>query len=189
MGGVTDRLEIVRGDITRLRVDAVVNAANRSLLGGGGVDGAIHRAAGWDQLQAACHKLGGCAPGDAKITPGFALRARHIIHTVGPMYRDGRHGEPDTLASCYRRALEVAVDHGLKTIAFPAISTGVYGYPSDAATHIALRTTAEFLGRHPEIERVIFVFYGPRVLSAAKAISARLRAEGEADISREGETP
>jgi O-acetyl-ADP-ribose deacetylase len=168
------RIEMQQGDITRLAVDAIVNAANVALAGGGGVDGAIHRAAGREQLQAACGQLGGCAPGDAKITPGFRLPARHIIHTVGPVYRDGRHGEPETLASCYRRSLEVAVENGLETLAFPAISTGIYGYPFAAATEVALRSTAEFLGRHDEIERVIFAFFSPEDYASATSIAARL---------------
>ncbi|MEW6251084.1 MAG: O-acetyl-ADP-ribose deacetylase [Planctomycetota bacterium] len=172
---VWTRIELHRGDITRLAVDAIVNAANRGLAGGGGVDGAIHRAAGWDELQAACRRLGGCDPGDAKITPGFNLPARHIIHTVGPIYAGGRQGEADVLASCYRRSLEVAVQNGLRTIAFPAISTGVYGYPFDAATEIALRTTGDFLAGEPRIERVIFVFFGQSDYEAALRIAAQLR--------------
>jgi O-acetyl-ADP-ribose deacetylase (regulator of RNase III) len=168
------RIEITQGDITRLAVDAIVNAANEALGGGGGVDGAIHRAAGWDELQAACRRLGGCATGDAKITPGFKLPARYIIHTVGPVFRGGAHGEPELLASCYRRALEVAAENGVKTVAFPAISTGVYGYPFEAATGIALRTTATFLGQNTSIERVTFVFFGRSDYDAAKRVFERL---------------
>jgi O-acetyl-ADP-ribose deacetylase (regulator of RNase III) len=134
------RIEITRGDITAQQVDAVVNAANAALAGGGGVDGAIHRAAGAAQLGAACAALGGCAPGDAKATPGFALEARWIIHTVGPVWRGGERGEADLLASCYRRCLEVADELGARTIAIPAISTGVYGYPKAAAATIAIST-------------------------------------------------
>jgi len=134
------RLEAVLGDITAQAVDAVVNAANQSLAGGGGVDGAIHRAAGAKELHAACRALGGCATGDAVATPGFALAARWIIHAVGPRYRDGSHGEPELLASCYRRCLEVADELGATSIAFPAISTGIYGYPADDAARIAVRT-------------------------------------------------
>jgi O-acetyl-ADP-ribose deacetylase (regulator of RNase III) len=135
-------IEAVQGDITRQDVDAVVNAANQSLSGGGGVDGAIHRAAGASWLQQACAELGGCPTGDAKPTPGFALAARWIIHAVGPRYRDGRHGEPELLASCYRRSLEVADALGAKSVAFPAISTGIYGYPPRQAAEIAVATLA-----------------------------------------------
>jgi O-acetyl-ADP-ribose deacetylase (regulator of RNase III) len=159
MANPGSRIEIAHGDITRLDVDAIVNAANAQLAGGGGVDGAIHRAAGHRDLQAACRKLGGCATGDAKVTPGFALPARYIIHTVGPIYADGSRGEAELLASCYRRSLEVAVEHCIRTIAFPAISTGVYGYPFEAATAIAFGTTAEFLAGDDTIGRVIFVFH------------------------------
>ena len=134
------RIEAVQGDITRQDVDAVVNAANQSLGGGGGVDGAIHRAAGAADLHEACAQLGGCPTGDAKATPGFQLRARWIVHAVGPRYRDGRHGEPEQLASCYRRALEVADELGARSVAFPAISTGIYGYPPEEAASIAVGT-------------------------------------------------
>ena len=134
------RIEAVQGDITRQEVDAIVNAANQSLGGGGGVDGAIHRAAGADDLQQACASLGGCPTGDAKATPGFRLPARWIVHAVGPRYRDGRHGEPELLASCYRRALEVADEVGARSVAFPALSTGIYGYPPDEAASIAVET-------------------------------------------------
>src|SRR5204863_8852172 len=134
------RIEAVLGDITREQVDAIVNAANQGLAGGGGVDGAIHRAAGAEDLHAACEELGGCATGDAKATPGFRLPARWILHAVGPRYRDGEHGEPELLASCYRRALEVADELGAKSLAFPAISTGIYGYPKEEAARIAVET-------------------------------------------------
>jgi len=134
------RIEAVQGDITAEAVDAVVNAANSALAGGGGVDGAIHRAAGAKELRAACAALGGCATGDAKATPGFGLPARWIIHAVGPRYRDGRHGEPELLASCYRRSLEVADELGARSVAFPAISTGIYGYPPEEAATIAVDT-------------------------------------------------
>ncbi|HEY1634067.1 MAG TPA: O-acetyl-ADP-ribose deacetylase [Acidimicrobiales bacterium] len=134
------RIEAVQGDITREQVDAIVNAANQSLGGGGGVDGAIHRAAGAAELHDACAALGGCPTGDAKATPGFQLAARWIVHAVGPRYQDGRRGEPDLLASCYRRALEVADEVGARTIAFPAISTGIYGYPPEEAASIAVKT-------------------------------------------------
>jgi O-acetyl-ADP-ribose deacetylase (regulator of RNase III) len=134
------RIEAVQGDITRQEVDAIVNAANQSLGGGGGVDGAIHRAAGADDLHDACASLGGCPTGDAKATPGFRLTARWIVHAVGPRYRDGRHGEPELLASCYKRALEVADEVGARSVAFPAISTGIYGYPPEEAASIAVET-------------------------------------------------
>jgi O-acetyl-ADP-ribose deacetylase (regulator of RNase III) len=169
------RIELQQGDITKFHGDAIVNAANSRLAGGGGVDGAIHQAAGYTQLQAACRKLGGCETGDAKITPGFNLPAKHIIHTVGPVYRDGQHGEAERLSSCYRRSLEVGVENGCKTIAFPAISTGVYGYPFDEATEIALRATAEFLRQNESVEKVVFIFFGQGDYDAAKAIFNRLR--------------
>ena len=133
-------IDAVRGDITAQNVDAVVNAANQALAGGGGVDGAIHRAAGHRELQEACQKLGGCETGDAKPTPGFGLKARWIIHAVGPRWRGGDKGEADLLASCYRRSLEVADELGAKSVAFPAISTGIYGYPSEEAARIAVDT-------------------------------------------------
>lgn len=162
------RLDLLRGDITRQAVDAIVNAANTSLLGGGGVDGAIHRAGG-PTILAACRLLGGCATGDAKITTGGQLPARHVIHTVGPVYRDGRHGEPDLLASAYRRSLEVASQHGLRTIAFPSISTGAYRFPIEAAARIAINTVAGYLDDHLDIELVRFVLFSDADLEVYKA--------------------
>ncbi|MGP0060595.1 MAG: O-acetyl-ADP-ribose deacetylase [Beijerinckiaceae bacterium] len=146
-------LDILVGDVTRLALDAIVNAANHSLLGGGGVDGAIHRAAG-PELLAACRELGGCATGEAKLTPGFRLPARYVIHTVGPVWHDGTRSEDEDLASCYRNTLDVARRHGLRTIAFPAISTGVYGFPADRAAHIAVASIAGSLPG--PFERIVF---------------------------------
>ena len=153
-----ERMHIVVSDITKERVDAVVNAANTSLLGGGGVDGAIHRAAG-PELLAACRPLNGCPTGEAKTTPGFNLPARFVIHTVGPVWRDGAHGEPELLASAYRNSLLEAVRVGAKSVAFPAISTGVYRFPKDDAAAVAVATVREFLGQHPEIAEVRFVCF------------------------------
>jgi len=152
------RLLAVSGDITQETTDAIVNAANSSLAPGGGVCGAIHRAAG-SELARACAELGGCPTGDARITPGFALKAGHVIHAVGPVWHGGAKGEPDHLASCYRRSLEVADENGLRSIAFPAISTGIYGYPLDQATEIAVRTLRETIRTHPNVELVRFVCF------------------------------
>ena len=154
----SEKIDLVRGDIAKQDADAIVNAANTTLLGGGGVDGAIHRAAG-PELVAECRTLGGCRPGEAKITHGYRLPARFVIHTVGPVWRDGKHGEPETLANCYRNSLQVALENRIKTIAFPAISCGAYGYPVEEAAQIALETTLEFLAKSNEIHQVIFVVW------------------------------
>src|ERR1700747_3704456 len=159
------KIDIVRVDITKLEVDAIVNAANTTLLGGGGVDGAIHRAAG-PELLAECRTLGGCKAGEAKITHGYRLPARFVIHTVGPIWRGGTHGEPETLANCYRNSLQVAVENGIKTIAFPAISSGAYGYPLQEAAQIAVKTNRELLTGKDKIGKVIFVLWSDDIYEA-----------------------
>ena len=161
-------IELVRGDITEQDADAVVNAANSSLLGGGGVDGAIHRAAGPELLRE-CRTLGGCATGDAKITRGYRLAAKHVIHTVGPVWNGGASGEPELLASCYRRSLELALVHSIRTIAFPAISCGVYGYPMERAAGIAVRECSRFAREHDAIERITFALFGSDALAIYQA--------------------
>jgi O-acetyl-ADP-ribose deacetylase (regulator of RNase III) len=167
-GRNTDRIAIVCGDITAQQIDAIVNAANKSLLGGGGVDGAIHRAAGPGLLEE-CRQLGGCDTGEARITQGYRLPARFVIHTVGPVWKGGGSGEDDLLAACYHNSLLLAEKNGVRSIAFPAISTGAYGFPLERAARIAVRTVQDFLSAHPLPERVVFVCHGDdacRVYSA-----------------------
>jgi len=160
-----ERIDIVRGDITTLDVDAIVNAANSTLLGGGGVDGAIHRAAG-PELLAECRTLGGCQPGEAKLTRGYRLPARFVIHTVGPVWTGGNRDEAQTLANCYRNSLQLAVENGIKTIAFPAISCGAYRYPIRQAAQIALETTKDFLSSSDKIDKVFFVLWSEEIYDA-----------------------
>lgn len=167
------RIELVRGDITEQGTDAVVNAANTTLLGGGGVDGAIHRAGG-PEILAECRALGGCPTGEAKITTGGRLPAGHVIHAVGPVYHDGEHGEPDLLASAYRRSLEVAGENGLVSVAFPSISTGAYRFPIDRAARIALSAVRDYLARHPEITLVRFVLFSDADLAAYEEAAAEV---------------
>jgi len=164
-------IELARGDITEQDVDAIVNAANPSLLGGGGVDGAIHRAAGPDLL-AECRQLGGCRPGEAKATGGHGLAARHVIHTVGPVWRGGGEGEAETLATCHRTAIALAAELYCTSVAFPAISTGVYGYPLELAAPVALRATANALDAHCSVELVRFVLFDPQAYAAFEAVLA-----------------
>jgi O-acetyl-ADP-ribose deacetylase len=162
---MADRISVVKADITTLAVDAVVNAANTSLLGGGGVDGAIHRAAG-PELLAECRTLDGCATGQAKITKGYRLPAKHVIHTVGPVWSGGKRGEPGLLAGCYRACFALAREHELQTLAFPAISCGIYGYPIEQAVEIAVRETRAELQRSPMVKKVTFACFGDEVYEA-----------------------
>lgn len=166
-----DRIQVIDKDITQLAVDAIVNAANRSLLGGGGVDGAIHRAAG-PELLAECRTLGGCETGQAKLTRGYRLPARHVIHTVGPVWQGGAQGEPELLAACYRHSLQLAVANGIHTLAFPAISCGVYGYPLAEAARIAVREVRQFVAGDQRIEKVYLVCFGAAVRAAYEAALA-----------------
>lgn len=151
-------LLLAEGDITKEETEAIVNAANSSLLGGGGVDGAIHRAGG-SQILEECRKIGGCPPGEARITTGGRLKAKFVIHTVGPIYRDGKHGEPEILANAYRNSLQLATERGIKSVAFPSISTGAYGYPMEEAAKVALSTVTEFLKTHPQLKVIRFVLF------------------------------
>ncbi len=167
-------LLLVEGDITQQDTDAIVNAANSGLRGGGGVDGAIHRAGG-PRIMEECRKIGGCPTGQARMTSGGRLKAKYVIHAVGPVFKDGNHGEPDLLASAYQNSLELALRHGIKTVAFPSISTGVYGYPITEAARVALTTAHDFLETHPELEEVRFVLFGKQAYQAYENVLMELR--------------
>jgi len=167
------RIEVLQGDITKLKVDAIINAANASLLGGGGVDGAIHRAAGQELLQY-CRTLKGCPTGEAKITPGFNLPSKFVIHTVGPVWRGGNYNEEVLLSNCYNNSLRIAVENKLKAIAFPAISTGIYGYPVEEASKVAINAVLEFIASNNSIEKVIFMCYDERTYSVYKRLISKL---------------
>jgi O-acetyl-ADP-ribose deacetylase (regulator of RNase III) len=167
---ISNRIAVIAGDITRQRVDAIVNAANTTLLGGGGVDGAIHHAAG-PELLAECRTLGGCATGQAKITRGYKLPAKWVIHTAGPVWQDGSQGEDELLASCYRSCFALVEKHGIKTVAFPAISAGVYGFPMERAARIAVRETKHFLERNQSVEKAVLVCFGASALEIYKTAS------------------
>jgi O-acetyl-ADP-ribose deacetylase (regulator of RNase III) len=173
----TSILELVEGDITQQDTEAIVNAANERLSGGGGVDGAIHRAGGPEILEE-CRKIGGCPTGEARITAGGRLKARWVIHTVGPVYRDGRHREPELLASACRNSLRLASERGIKSVAFPSISTGAYGYPMADAARIGLRTVIEYLREHPEIHLVRFVLFGQAALRSYEEALESLASPG-----------
>ena len=168
-----ERIEVIQGDITKLDVDVIVNAANPTLMGGGGVDGAIHAAAG-PALLAECVALKGCTTGKAKMTKGYKLPARYVIHAVGPVWQDGKHGEDDLLAACYQNSLSLAAEHNLKTIAFPAISTGAYGFPVHRAVKIAVTSVKKYLASDAQIEKVTFVCYDKSMLTAYSAIVDQL---------------
>lgn len=175
---MSERIQIVEGDITRQAVEAIVNAANPTLLGGGGVDGAIHRAAG-PELLAECRTLGGCPTGQARITRGYRLPANWVIHTVGPVWSGGRRGEDELLASCYRSVFTLVEQHDIKTVAFPSISTGAYGFPMDRAARIAIRETLAFLQRNPRVEKVLHVCFGKAAFEVFSAALQEARAAAE----------
>jgi O-acetyl-ADP-ribose deacetylase (regulator of RNase III) len=164
-----NRIEVAEGDITKQHVDAIVNAANTTLLGGGGVDGAIHRAAG-PQLLEECRALGGCPTGQARITSGYKLQAKWVIHTVGPVWRDGNRGEDDLLSSCYRNSLALATSHAIRAIAFPSISTGAYRFPLERATRIAVNESKHFLERNQSVEKVVFVCFGDKAFETYQRV-------------------